>query len=235
VLWAASTLQPRSFAGDAQLAVTGLYPQLEVLGAEHIPACGPCLVTCNHYSRPGFGAWWIALAISAAVASHRHPTADPEIHWVMTAAWTFPESKWKAQVLTPATQWALNRLARVYGFVTTPPMPPAPDEVEARAAAVLRTIRLARRVVPQGGMVGLAPEGMNTPGKLAKPPQGAGVFIALLVEAGLPVLPVGVTEREGRLRLSFGQLFIPEIPPGRVERDLVVARQVMTSIAGQIT
>jgi len=208
---------------------------MEVLGAEHIPACGPCLVICNHYSRPGFGAWWIALAISAVIASHRHPTADPEIHWVMTAAWTFPESKWKAQVLTPATRWAFNRLARVYGFVTMPPMPPTPDEVEARAAAVLRTIRLARRVVPEGGMIGLAPKGMDTHGKLAKPPQGAGTFIALLVEAGLPVLPVGVTEQAGRLRLSFGQLFIPEIPPGRVERDLAVARQVMTSIAGQLS
>lgn len=175
------------------------------------------------------------MAISAAVASHRHPTADPEIHWVMTAAWTFPESKWKAQVLIPVTRWAFNRLARVYGFVTMPPMPPTPDEVEARAAAVLRTIRLARRMAPQGGMVGLAPEGMDTPGKLAKPHQGAGAFIALLVEAGLPVLPVGVTEQAGRLTLSFGQLFIPEIPPGRVERDLAVTRQVMTSIARQLT
>jgi len=235
VLWAASNLQPRSFAGDAQLAVRGLYPELEVLGAQHISTCSPCLVTCNHYSRPGFGAWWIALAISAAVASHRHPTADPEIHWVMTAAWTFPESKWKTQVLTPVTQWAFNRLAQVYGFVTMPPMPPAPDKVEARAAAVLRTIRLARRVVPEGGMIGLAPEGMDTPGKLAKLPQGAGTFIALLVEAGLPVLPVGVTEQAGRLRLSFGQLFIPEIPPERIERDQAVARQVMTSVARQLT
>jgi hypothetical protein len=153
----------------------------------------------------------------------------------MTAAWTFPQSKWKAQVLTPVTRWVFNRLARVYGFVTMPPMPPAPDEVEARAAAVLRTIRLARRVTPQGGMVGLAPEGMDTPGKLGGPPQGAGTFIALLVEAGLPVLPVGVTEREGRLRLSFGQLFIPEIPSGRFERDLAVTQQVMTSIAEQLS
>jgi len=235
MLFAAATLQPRSFARHAQWALAGLSPPMDVLGVEHIPACGPCLVTCNHYSRPVFGAWWIALAISAAIASHRHPTADPEIHWVMTAAWTFPESKLKARVLTPVTRWAFNRMAQVYGFVTMPPMPPAPDEVEARAIAVLRTIRLAWRVAPQGGMLGLAPEGMDTTGKLGELPQGAGTFISLLLKAGLPLLPVGVTEQAGRLRLSFGQLFIPDIPPRRVDRDLTVSRQVMTSIARQLS
>lgn len=153
----------------------------------------------------------------------------------MTAAWTFPENKLKRRVLTPITRWAFKRMAQVYGFVSMPPMPPAPNEVEARASAMLRTIRLARRVAPQGGMVGLAPEGMDTPGKSGELPQGAGVFIALLVEAGLPVLPVGVAERAGHLRLSFGQLFVPEIPRRRLERDLAVARQVITLIEKQKT
>jgi 1-acyl-sn-glycerol-3-phosphate acyltransferase len=233
-LWAALTLQPRSFARDARVAVTGLYPALEVLGAEHIPPRGPCLVVCNHYSRPGFDAWWLALAITAAVASHRAPDADPEIRWVMTAAWTFPESRWRRRMLTPLTRWAFERVARVYGFVTMPPMPPDPDEVEARAAAVLRTVRLARRIAPVGGMVGLAPEGMDVQGRFGKLPKSVGAFIALLVEAGLPVLPVGVTEQRGRLRVSFGPLFVPDTPLSRSERDRAVARQVMTAIARQL-
>jgi len=233
-LWAALTLRPRSFARDAQVAVTGLYPALEVLGAEHVPPRGPCLVVCNHYSRPGFDAWWLALTIAAAVASRRAPDADPEIHWVMTAAWTFPESRWRRWILTPLTRWAFDRVARVYGFVTMPPMPPDPDEVEARAAAVLRTVRLARRIAPKGGMVGLAAEGMDVQGRLGQLPRSVGAFIALLVEAGLPVLPVGVTEREGRLSVSFGSLFIPGIPSSRSERDRTVARQVMASIARQL-
>jgi 1-acyl-sn-glycerol-3-phosphate acyltransferase len=233
-LWSVSTLRPRSFARDARVAVMGLCPELEVVGAEHIPPRGPCLVTCNHYSRPGFDAWWLALAITAAVAARRAPDADPEIHWLMTAAWTFPESRWRQRVLTPATRWAFGRVARVYGFVTMPPMPPAPHEVEARAVAVLRTLRLARRAALEGGMLGLAPEGRDVPGRLGQPPRGAGTFIALLVGAGLPVLPVGVAEQGGRLRISFGCPFVPEIPPARVDRDTAVSQQVMAAIARQL-
>ena len=73
-LWAASTLRPRSVARDAQVAMTGVCPEPEILGGEHIPPCGPCLVACNHYSRPGFAAWWITLPIAAAVAAGRRAT-----------------------------------------------------------------------------------------------------------------------------------------------------------------
>jgi len=233
-LYSVLALRPRSFVHDARVAITGLRPEPEVLGGEHIPASGPCLVACNHYSRPGFDAWWLALAITAAVAAHRAPDADPQVRWVMTAAWTFPESPWKHRFLTPLSYWAFDRVARVYGFVTMPPMPPDPREVEARALAVLRTLRLARQVVLVGGMIGLAPEGQDVYGGLGQPPEGVGRFIALLVQIGFPVLPVGVAEAEGRLRVSFGPLFVPEIPPARDERDQIVARQVMAAIVRQL-
>jgi 1-acyl-sn-glycerol-3-phosphate acyltransferase len=233
-LWAALTLRPRSVARDAQAAVTGVCPEPQVLGGEHIPPYGPCLVACNHYSRPGFAAWWLALAVTAAVAVHRAPDAAPEVHWVMTAAWTFPEGTWRRRVLTPLTRWAFRRVAQVYGFVPMPPMPPDPREVEARALGVLRTVRLARRLAQRGGMVGLAPEGRDVVEGLGQPPEGVGEFIALLVREGLPVLPVGIAEAEGRLRVSFGPSFVPEIPPDRAERDRAVARQVMAAIARQL-
>jgi len=229
-LWSVLALQPRSFVHDARMAVAGLHPELEVLGGEHVPAQGPCLVACNHYSRPGFSSWWLVLAITAAVAARRASTADPQIHWVIAGAWTYPDSPWKRRILTPATRWAFSRVARVYGFVTMPPMPPAAAEVEARALAVLRTVRLARRLAQAGGMLGLAPEGRDVPVGLDEPPEGAGEFITLLVKAGLPVLPVGIAEPEGRLCVSFGPLFVPEIPPDRAERDRTVVRQVMAAI-----
>lgn len=111
------------------------------------------------------------------------PAADPEIHWVMTAAWTFAESAWRRRYLTPITRWAFARLVRVYGFVPMPPMPPDPDEVEARAAAVLRTLRLARQIAPLGGVVGLAPEGQDIPGEFGQMSAGVGTFVALLAQA----------------------------------------------------
>jgi 1-acyl-sn-glycerol-3-phosphate acyltransferase len=234
LLWSWLTLRPRSFADDAQRAVAGLTQAPTVLGAEHVPRQGPCLVTCNHYTRPGLAAWWLTFGVTAAVAAHRAPAADPQIHWVMTAAWTFPGSRWRRRVLTPATYWAFARVARIYGFVPMPPMPPDPGQAEARAMAVLRTVRLGRRLVQEGGMLGLAPEGRDVPGGLGQPPSGVGEFITLLEEMGFPVLPVGVSEAGGRLQISFGAPFWPEIPPERSERDAAVAGQVMAAIAEQL-
>jgi 1-acyl-sn-glycerol-3-phosphate acyltransferase len=232
--WDVLRLRPRSFSTDAKRAVARLHPGLEILGAEHVPQSEPCLVVCNHYSRPGFGAWWLALAIAAAVATLRAPRADPEIHWVMTAAWTFPDSRWRRRVLMPISRWAFARVARVYDFVPMPPMPPHPDEVEARARSVLRTVRLARRLAPNGGMIGLAPEGRDVTEGLAEPPAGVGTFIALLVEAGLPVLPTGFEEYGGRLCVSFGPLLVPVIPQDRARRDREVAQEIMAAIARQL-
>jgi hypothetical protein len=152
----------------------------------------------------------------------------------MTAAWTFPESPWRRRWLTPLTRWAFRRVAQVYGFIPMPPMPPAPDEVEERAQVVLATLRLARRMAKARGMIGLAPEGRDTLGQLGDPPEGAGRFIAMLVEAGLPVLPAGVAEAEGRLRVSFGPSFNPCIPSSKHERDRAVVWQVMEAIACQL-
>jgi len=229
--WSVLALRARSFARDAHTALACLRPSMQVLGSEHIPAAGPCLVACNHYSPPWFPSWWLVLSIGAAVASHRAPGADPEIHWVMAGAWTYPDSPWRRRIMTPATWWAFRRVAQVYGFVTMPPMPPDPTEVEARARAVRQTLRLAKRLAPVGGMLGLSPEGQAVrDAQVIEPPPGVGEFIAHLVRAGLPVLPAGVAETGGRLRLSFGPVFVPELPAGREERDRQVSRQVMEAI-----
>jgi hypothetical protein len=113
-------------------------------------------------------------------------------------------------------------------------MPPAPHELEARAAAVLSTLRLARALADSGGMIGLAPEGQDVSERLSQPPLGAGSFIALLAGIGLPILPVGVGERGGRLTVSFGSPFTPSIPPRRADRDGAVAGQVMATIGEQM-
>jgi 1-acyl-sn-glycerol-3-phosphate acyltransferase len=243
-LLSAVALRPRSFAHDARLVIGGLDPAPEVRGGEQIPALGPCLVTCNHYSRPGLGAWWTVLAITAALADHRTAGADTQVRWVMAGAWTYPRGNWRGRVWTPLTGWAFDRVARIYGFVTMPPMPPDPGQVEARAMAVLRTLRLARRLVQEGGVLGLAPEGRDActrdgcgagvPGGPGEPPKGAGEFMALLVRAGLPILPVGVAEPGGRLCLSFGPPFVPDMPADRDERERAVAGQVMAAIGRQL-
>ena len=230
VITASLWLRPRSFAADARAAVSDILPESVMRGLENIPKDGPCLITCNHYTRPGLDAWWGALLISAAVASQRDPAADAEIHWVITAAWTFLDNPWRRKHLTPLTRWAFERVARVYGFITMPPMPPSPDEVFARAASVRRTLRLAREIAPKGGMIGLAPEGRDTPDVVGSVPEGVGDFIAHLCKAGLPILPVAVDESQGHLHAYFGPTFQPTIPADKSTRDHAVAGQVMSVI-----
>jgi hypothetical protein len=232
--WSVLALRPRSFARDAALACTGICPSPLVLGASHIPAVESCLVVYNHYYRPGFASWWLTFPVQAAVAARRAPDAERNIHWVMAATWTYPPDSWRDRVLTPLSTWAFRRVAQVYGFVSMPPMPPRPFEVEARAGAVRQTVRLARQLAKRGGMIGLAPQGADVVDPLEPPPAGAGEFIALLVKAGLPVLPVGIAEEDGRLRLSFGPRFIPDVPHGRAGRDTAVSAQVMAAIGRQL-
>lgn len=237
-IWSWLTLRPRSYARDALWLLSGSRPELEVLGAEHIPPDGPCLVLSNHYIRPGFRTWWFAFAISAAVAARRAPGADLEIHWIIARQWTYPRVAWRDRAWRALTRFAFARMIRFYGFIGMPPMPPRPCETEERARAVLHAVRLARQGAVRGIMIGTAPEGRDSlPGVsgLTEPPPGMGSFVALLVQAGLPVLPVAVYEFGGRLRVSVGTPFVPEIPADHASRDACVSHQVMAAIAEQLT
>ena len=72
--------------------IATLKTPLKVTGQENIPTSGPCLVTVNHYARPGFWAWWISFAISSVL--------PVDIHWVMTRELTYPGQR-RAVVLRP--------------------------------------------------------------------------------------------------------------------------------------
>jgi hypothetical protein len=223
-------LRQRSFAAESLGATGALRPPALFECTEHIPERGPFLVVHNHYNAPGYMAWWNVLLISAAIARHRAAGAEREVHWIMTAAWRREDDGWRTRAVTATTKWAFARVARIYGFINMPPMPPRPEEAAERAKSVLRAVRLARKLAKSGGMMGLTPEGQDNPGGFGAPPPGGGEFIALLVEAGLPVLPCGNSQRGDRLCVRFGPLFTPETPPRRNNRDTIVADQVMAAI-----
>ena len=228
--WSLVTGGRRSVLADAQRAFADRRPQVEFRGTGNIPPEAACLVVCNHYARPGFSAWWIGMGVNAAFAGRRAAGADIDIRWVMSSAWTFPEDPLKATFLTPITRIVYTRLAKLYGFVSMPPMPPAPHEVKERAAAVLRAVRMARAGKDKGILVGLSPEGQDFGMYLGVPPEGVGEFISLLVAAGLPVLPVGVFEEGEELVISVGEAFVPDIRGDKRERDSQVAAEVMAAI-----
>jgi hypothetical protein len=234
VIWDVIKNNSRDIFSDWHRAINHLADKIRVLGKSNIPRDGAFLITCNHYSRPGLGAWWGGLAITAAIAEQLESPEDQSIHWVMTSAWTYPRGDWRRWILTPVSRQLFCRLANMYHFIAMPPMPPDPSETVARTVAVLRTVKLARQLSTTGGVIGLAPEGQDHPGLLGEPPIGVGNFVAMLVQAGMGVLPVGVQHKNGYLYISFGPVYTISIPPDRRIRDAVVSDLVMSRIREQI-
>lgn len=216
----------RSFRHDGMACINQLKPPLRVLAAENIPKSGPCLLTFNHYYRPGFNAWWMALALSA--------TLPVDIHFVMTGELTWP-GKWYAPLGMAGSRWLLWRLSKIYGFTTMPPMPPREKDVTARARSVRETFAFARQH-PQA-ILGLAPEGGDQPGGLLNwPASGAGRFVLLLADQGFPILPVGAFEENGEFCLNFGAAYRLHVPRSLSpdEKDRTAARTCMSAIAAQL-
>lgn len=216
-------LRRRDFHVDARACIENLSPSLQILGRENIPQQGPCVLTVNHYHRPGFRAHWLALAISAMV-----PTS---IHWVMTGEFTY-QGKWYAPFAGPVSRIVLKRLATVYSFTTMPPMPPRSRDVAARAAAVRAVLRYVK--CAQEPVVGLAPEGFDPPSvALTRPPNGAGRFGLYLSKAGLTFVPVGAYESEGAFHLHFGPRYTLRVQNDlrTYDKDACAARVIMKKIA----
>ena len=225
------TLRPRSFAADSAEAMGTLKPSAIYECTEYIPRQSGFLVVNNHYNAPGYISWWNSFALADAIARHRARSADSEVRWIITAAWRGTDDGWRSRALEAGTKWAFRRVAALYHFITMPPMPPRPDEVAGRAKSVLQAVRLGRQAANAGGIVGLTPEGQDHPGGLGPTPPGAGEFIALLVEAGLPILPAGISQSGSQLIARFGPVFTPKIPQRRDNRDEIVAGEVMAAIA----
>lgn len=228
VAWAALTRQQRSNREDCILSLGSLRPPPLLIDAANLPAQGPCLVTCNHYTSPGLPAWWIPIAISVV--------APYEIHWLVSAMWTFQHlGGWRAlavgSISRPVTRLLFRRLAAVYGHTPSPPMPPEAEDAERRAAAVRRVLAYARNT-PQA-VVGIAPEGRDFPGGvLGEAPPGVGRFIALLNSHLRQIIPVGCYQEDDRLVVRFGASYqLPAISGSPQQRDQQTSQIVMQAIA----
>ena len=217
-------LRRRDFHQDAQACMARLHPPLMVSDPENIPHQGPCLITVNHYHRPGFGAEWLALSISALVSVH--------VHWIMTAEFMY-EGRWFQPLGSYLSHILLKRIAGVYGFTCMPPMPPRPQDVQARAASVRAVLELVKNT--REPVLGFAPEGHDASDKgvLAHPPAGVGRFGLLLAKAGLTFVPVGAYEADGIFHLRFGEGYVLSVSPGLhpEEKDRQASQCIMEHIA----
>jgi hypothetical protein len=214
----------RSFCDDSCFVVAKLNPPIKILGGENIPEGGGYLITVNHYYRPGFGAWWLAFAISSTIHTN--------MCWLVTSALTEFRGK-KSPEMKFLSGIGIRQLAKVYGFITMPPMPPDPADVTERALAVRLLINTVR--AHPDYVFGIAPEGGdNRHGGLAEPPSGVGRFIHYLNRLGLKLLPCGVFEDSGRLCVRFGHSYdlASHITGEKHDLDKILSIQVMQPIAG---
>jgi len=212
----------RSFRRDALHLVKGMCPPPCIRGEAYIPSAAPCLLVANHYSRPGFSTWWLAIALSAVVPG--------EISWITVSEWRY-EGRWQAFFMRPLTHLILHMAAEVYGFLRLPPNPPLPEEAAGRAAGVRSILKAAHASPPP--ILGLTPEGMDfAAGLLGTPPPGAGRMMLHLSQMGFNVVPVGIYEAEGCLHLHFGTPLVllnaARLPPRQT--DAAASRQVMEAI-----
>jgi hypothetical protein len=224
ILFSSLTRSKRSFKKDSTWAMSFFHPPIRAYGQANIPTRGPCLITMNHYSRPGSQGFWLAMGVNALVPL--------DITWVMTAAWTYI-GQIHGIIMRPIVRWFIGLISRTYGTLRLPSVPPVPGEEQERAIAVRKVVQAVREASQP--VLGLAPEGGDIPGgKLGWPPPGAGRFMLHLNRMGLPIVPVGINEENGILCFRFGpayQLAVPDGLPSE-EQDKQAIRQVMGAIAG---
>ncbi|HEU0113228.1 MAG TPA: hypothetical protein VFQ80_01045 [Thermomicrobiales bacterium] len=219
--FAACRGRPRSAWRDAMELTERMRPVPAVDGVAHVPRTVPCVILPNHYERPG-GAWvgWGVIVITAAL-SRRRPTTSA-MRWVMAATWGDCRLG-PLRIPAARLRWIGERLAAMYGVILMPAVDANPI---ARAIALRRLF--AALADPGGAAVGLHPEAGGTEA-LITPPPGVGRFLADLDRRGVPCIPTGVGEQDGRLTVRFG----PALPAGRLAGlgDAAAADVVMQAIA----
>ena len=222
-LWDFILLRPRDLQNDAKACIKHLRPGLRVLGEKNIPQRGACILTINHYHRPGFGAQWLAIATTAVVPL--------KMRWIVTGE-LMCQGKWYEAIGSRVSRIFLRRLAHFYGLTTMPPMPPRPKDIEARADSVRKVLEYVKRA--DEPVLGISPEGYNPPnGILTRPAAGFGRFALLLSKAGMRFVPVGGYETEGIFHLHFGEAYELDIQ-GHLsadEKDEQAMQIVMKNIA----
>jgi 1-acyl-sn-glycerol-3-phosphate acyltransferase len=193
-----------------------------VLNADHIPREGPFVLVANHYERPGLKVFWGGMLVSHAVFQRR--TAGRSLRWLMTSEW-YDFRLGPIPVPTSVLRWLFRRISRVYGLVI---VPRAAERGVGRAAAMRTILDVVRG---QGEAIGLFPEAFGT-GRLIHPAPGVGQFLLLLSKRGIPILPAGIFEEEGRLTAAFGPPFAIEMPSDveKAESERRAGEQVMVSI-----
>jgi len=213
--------KPRSLARDAALLLWDVPATPLVRGLDNVPEEGPLVVVANHYERPGLWMAWPAVLVAHVMRLR----TGCDIRWIAIEEWdSFQVAG--IHVSRDLIRTVFQRAFRTFGIL-------AMARPDTPAVARAKSMRAATQEIKDGRVIGLMPEGDVGPTpELLEAREGVGVFLHLMAAAGALILPVGISEEQGRLVTHFGhpfELSIPRHVP-KAERDHWVREHVMRAI-----
>lgn len=206
----------RSAYADFTAAFKSIGTSPIVKGAERIPERGPFIALMNHYHVPEIRSWWFAMAMCQAIGDRRTGHAPHEPHMLVATEWTYPD--WfRRATIGAASAFAVGRIIHAYGYLRMEPPVLGPGQADRRAHSIRAALEAAREAKTSGHVLGIAPEGGDTPdGVMVRPPPGAGRFLLLLAAVGLPCLPFGLYLDGDRIVVNTGEMFELSVPRRRL-------------------
>ena len=171
-------------------------PEPLISGLENLPENPTFVLAANHYQRKGLWILFPAAILTQIIRQHYGP-ADPPVRWMVTANWprirlgrlSFPSP---GDILLP----------RVADALACYPVSFAGSNQEFTARSIRRVLREAPRA---SRPLGIFPEGVGgSAGVLTKAIPGVGRLLTHLAKAGMPVVPVCISEAQGRLVFRIG-------------------------------
>jgi hypothetical protein len=196
-----------------------LTPAPLIEGESNLPPDPRFLLVANHYQRKGL---WIAhpASVITQMVRRRYGPMDPPVRWVVTANWP-PLRLGPIRIASPGDV-LLPKVARVLSCY---PVSFAKSNPGFTAVSIRRLLRDAAKVQRP---IGLFPEGVGgTAGTLGPPLPGVGRLIKAVAKLNLPVVPVGITERD-RMVFRVGET----IPPQTLMEAEDAASLVMERLSG---
>lgn len=173
-------------------------PEPVVEGTENLPKNPTFVLAANHYQRKGLWILFPAAILTQVIRKHYGP-GDPPVRWMVTANWP----RIRLGPLSFASPGDLL-LPRVADALACYPV----SFAGTNQAFTARSLRRVLRQAPKSDRpLGIFPEGVGgSAGVLSDAVPGVDRLLCHLANAGMPVTPVGISEREGQLCFRIGSI-----------------------------